>query len=733
MPYPLSRTFLRRTLLVLCFLPSAWAAATAVPEPLDRQEAFTHFNDLMRAGKRAEALPVCRQYTAAFPDDPAMLYNLACLENTDGDPDQAIIAFQAALAAGFAEYDLAATDPDLQGRIHATIQELSEADQRRLAELSRRQGLTLDLDAWSEPRSLLAAGGSDRGGAFSEPQLRLQWHQNALEFELTADSDWGDVISRAKAAPWNGGPGLMLSLSIPDGTSAWESQNHFLFAFGIEAKGGIGGMFVASQGHWQPVVELAPKIRVDADGQLHLTGLIPWPMLMPFDPVVDTPLGLNATLVLAVTDADRLASLVDTRDTLSPLAKRRRFAPLNLRTDSISGDVLRGKLATSLSSDRPLQVDLVLISTESGPATLSLNFMDQAGRSVLPQGPVTSTISVQQGTNRLTRQADFSGLSDGGYVVQAEIGFPSGGRETWSATVLQLAPRWRAPYEERVSLVAYEEQATVRHLLDTVEAAVETHQPRRSPGAIVATLLDLDKMLADAEETGTILPDKGSFVFVYPGPQAQDRLCRMYLPAGRDIADGLNPILALSSGSGVAARLAERIGRNYEHGKLRPRLKTGNDDRFPVYLVPELQPDAARSADQLFAEAEACRRWAMEFFGSPGVSLAGIDALGGTALRIAGRAARDLRGVQLFAGGGLDPWPQAQPAFIRAQLAPAPADLPVSWVEFTMETDTAGQAREILQAMKDLGYRISEEQQVRGSLNPTQVADRLVLWAEGLR
>lgn len=733
MPCPLPRVSLPGVLLVLCFGSSLLVGSAPGADSGDRQATLSHFNELMHAGKRSAALPVCRQYNAAFPDDPAMLYNLACLENTDGDPERAIIAFRAALAAGFDAYDLAASDPDLQGRIQAAIRELSAADRQRLANQSQQQGLALDLGRWSEPRPLQAAGGPHIGAIDSEPQLRLQWHENALEFELTADHDWEDVISEARIAPWNGGPGLMLSLSVPDGTSAWESQNHFLFAFGIEAKGGIGGMYVASQGHWQPVVELAPKIRISPDGQLLMTGAIPWPMLMPFDPVVDTPLGINATLVQTRPADRRRASLVDTRDTLNPQAPRRRYAPLEFRTDSIVGDVVRGKLSNSLSSDRPLDVDLVLVSKESGPATLSLNFMDQAGRSVLPQGPTSSTITLQKGTNRLTRQADFRGLTDGGYVVQAEIEFPSGGQDTWTATVLQLAQDWRAPYEERISLVASEEQATVRHLLDTVQSAVDTHQPRRSPGAIVATLLDLDKMLADADESGSILPDKGSFVFVYPGLDGQDRLCRMYLPAGRENADGVNPVLALILGNGEPARLAERIGRNYEHGKLKPRLKTGNDDRFPVYLVPELQPGAARAADRLLAEAEACRRWAMELFASPGVALAGVDVLGGTALQIAGRSAPELRGLLIFAGEGLNPWPQAQPAFIRTQLTPAPAALPVTWIDFPMETDSAGQAPEILQAMKDLGYRIDAEQQVRGSLNATQVADRLVLWAEGLR
>ncbi len=81
----------------------------------------------------------------------------------------------------------------------------------------------------------------------------------------------------------------------------------------------------------------------------------------------------------------------------------------------------------------------------------------------------------------------------------------------------------------------------------------------------------------------------------------------------------------------------------------------------------------------------------------------------------------------------MNPWPQAQPEFIRQQLAPTPVELPLTWIDFKMETDQSGQARDILQALKDLGLQLQDEQSVRGSLNLTQVADRLVLWAEGLR
>ncbi len=726
----------RRLLALLCLLlvMTGAAGSTDAQAPLDRRQAVSQINDLMRQDRRAEALPLCRAYTAAYPDDAAMLYNLACLENTVGDEARAEPAYEAALAAGFSDFELAAADPDLQGSLHSVVVAHNEAELARLAQLADRQALTLEMNTWSEPRELIVHGPRPLADPDRDlPRLRLRWQETFLELELTADRHWADAIAAANRAPWNGGPGLFLSLSVPDGSSDLESANHFLFAFGIEPKGNVGAMFVTSQGHWQLVSELTPKLKNETDDRLRLTATIPWQALMPYNPVVDTPLGLNATLVIPSGPERRRASLVETTDTTNPLARHRRFARLDFQTDSIDTDLFVGRLDDSLSRDHPLELDLVAVSTTAGEAVLSLNFMDQAGRSVLPQGPIKGRITLQKGTNHFTRQADFGSLQAGGYLLQAELVFPSGRSQTWGATVLHLPAGWQDRFEESATMVAQPEQATVRYVLDTITAAVANHRQRRNPGAIVASLMDLDQMLADAAETGTILPAKGSFVLVYPGPRGENRLCRIYLPAGREHVDGVNPILVLEHGVGHEARLAARIGRNYEFGNRKPTLKTGNDDRFPIYLVPELRPQTAGLPADLLAEAEACRRWALAYFQTPGVSLVGVDELGGTVLQMMERAPRELRGLLIFAGGGLNPWPLAQPDFLRRQLGPPPADLPLTWIDFVMETDDAGQAPAILQALQDLGYQVDASRKVRGSLSLTQVADRVVLWAEDLR
>lgn len=160
-----SRSGIQKSLCVFLLALTLWSGplTSGATEPGDQESAIAHFNALMREDRRAEALPLCRQYALDYPDDPAMLYNLACLENTVGEPERATVAFRAALAAGFSDLDLAAADPDLQSGIRGTIGELITAEQERLAALSGQQGLTLILDTWSAPLPAPGAGNPTRG------------------------------------------------------------------------------------------------------------------------------------------------------------------------------------------------------------------------------------------------------------------------------------------------------------------------------------------------------------------------------------------------------------------------------------------------------------------------------------------------------------------------------------------------------------------------------------------
>ena len=178
---------------------------------------------------------------------------------------------------------------------------------------------------------------------------------------------------------------------------------------------------------------------------------------------------------------------------------------------------------------------------------------------------------------------------------------------------------------------------------------------------------------------------------------------------------------------------ADRVGQNYEQGRQKSVLKAGEDEGFPLYLVPRLAPLAANRPDDLGAEAAACLDWARETFDAPTVSVAGSDMGAAAALQLAIDQAEDIKAMVVFAGSDLEPWPQADRDFIKGRLAGFSPDVPVTWNEFVTETRVGGQAPVILEVLRELGADITAVEKVRGGMNFTQVADRTVLWAEGLR
>jgi hypothetical protein len=663
-----------------------------------------------------------------------MLYNLACLENRAGNAQAALEAYQRAVSAGFRDFSYAQDDPDLQGTMFREIRRIHAAEIERLAALSRERSFTLEFGRPSA--SLLlepVAENPESGPAVVPPELKLRWDEVGLNLELKASAQWAGLITSDPLAPWNGGAGLIVTLSIPDGTSSFESRNHFMFAFGAENAEGVGGAFLAEQDRWQRVLELDPKIRVSETGQVDLDAVIPWPAIMPFHPLVDTTMGINASLVLSRDQGYRQAALLEAPDLRRPRATTRRFVSARFLTASVPDEVFLGRVSDSISRDRPISVELTAIARTGGTGVLAIDFVDGQGRSVLPEGRLSGTVDLVAGPNLISREVDFTTLETGAYLMKAELDFPSGLTATWSTSVLQLRPGWDVDIRESITRLVPKDRPTAAYCLASVEDAVADHPTRRSPGAIATTLNDLRLLLESDIELGTILPDKGTFLLVYPGPRGQDRLCSAYLPAGWKIASALNPVLILNSPAGQATGIAHRIGQNYEHGNQRPTLKSDQDNGFPVYLVPHLDTTDPDRNSALLAEGEACLSWAREYFATGPASAVGIDGCGPTAFELARTRPEDLQAVLVFAGRGFEPWPQAGDDFLRRQLSSPPPAVPITWIDFTQETVLAGQATRFLEIARELGYHVENVEEVRGGLSLTQAADRAVLWAEALR
>jgi TolB-like protein/tetratricopeptide (TPR) repeat protein/tRNA A-37 threonylcarbamoyl transferase component Bud32 len=81
--------------------------------PDDPRAATMCAVSLCRLGDRAEGLRWAERARAIDPDDPGVLYNVACLYALEGNPDEAIACLGQALQAGFGAREWIAQDPDL--------------------------------------------------------------------------------------------------------------------------------------------------------------------------------------------------------------------------------------------------------------------------------------------------------------------------------------------------------------------------------------------------------------------------------------------------------------------------------------------------------------------------------------------------------------------------------------------------------------------------------------------
>ena len=70
-------------------------------------------DDYTRRGRLDDGLKVDEQLARLRPEDPTVLYNLACSYSLTGHTDDAFTALDRALAAGYQDFKWMALDPDL--------------------------------------------------------------------------------------------------------------------------------------------------------------------------------------------------------------------------------------------------------------------------------------------------------------------------------------------------------------------------------------------------------------------------------------------------------------------------------------------------------------------------------------------------------------------------------------------------------------------------------------------
>ena len=710
----------------------AWAAFAvlfllAVPtggRTADTTPDRTRILELLREGEHTTALPLARDYVRDHGDDADMFYNLACLEALVGDPERAMAALRTAYQRRLDALDGAAEDPDL-ATLHGEpgfAALLAEHD-GRLALLAAERGADLVLGAAGPFLDLHA---TTPVAADDVVGVGLTWKPRGLRLELKLAGVWAGLGNAGSPPPWRGGPGAVVTLAVPDRDPRWTSGNFWIFAFGMDTASPVGALWIPEQRRWQRVLELDPKARYDTAGTLELTMILPWSTLMPFHPLVDVEMGLNVAVRAPAPDGNGylVADLLPDAARFAPSAPLRRVVPLIFDADSVAEETFLGRLGDSIIRDVPVTVELVGLTQEPGRAYLTVDVMDDQRRSVVPGGAHTGAVALETGATRIARELDFTDLVTGSYLVQATLEFPSGNDAVWSTSVLHLANGWREKLEAGVAALEDPDRPTVAYVLDQIETAVDEHRPRRHPGAIAATLADLETMLTRAGRSGSIMPESGTFLLVAEITADSLRVCPGYRPPA-PAATTRRPVLVLTDLRGFEDRYVDRFARFTEYEKPAMADPMG----APDYLVPGLIWPEVRVGDAPLSEARAALEWVRQRYGVDRVEVAGVGFAAGVALQLAAAEPGMVSRLAVMVGKNLAPWPQANDTFVAARLDGLDRNLPVSWYDFDDETRIRSQAQQIRTALDRLGMTAVTDHKVTGGLNLTQAADRIVLWS----
>ncbi len=88
--------------------------------PDDARQRMVYATALAEVGRKDEALREGAQAQELSPNDPLMLYNVACVYSRLGDTGRAIEALRQAISAGYENFPWLRNDPDLDAlRDHA--------------------------------------------------------------------------------------------------------------------------------------------------------------------------------------------------------------------------------------------------------------------------------------------------------------------------------------------------------------------------------------------------------------------------------------------------------------------------------------------------------------------------------------------------------------------------------------------------------------------------------------
>jgi hypothetical protein len=544
-------------------------------------------------------------------------------------------------------------------------------------------------------------------------RVRLRCTSAHLEIEAEVH----DTNPRDALPPWQGGAGLVVAVSTPEAMDTTDGTHFREVGLGLQQKQPIGALLV---GVWQPLVELAPRLRYDpATRGLIYAARIPWAALAPLDPLLDDRLLVNVTYLSLRPQGGRdTAALLRDPATGRADARWRRGVVMRVSWPPEAGPVLRLRPADAVLAPGTGRVTAALVAPAAGEATwTSGEPFAGRGRADLRAGRQDLAIAVPV--------PEQTGL----VPLDLTVTLPEDTLITATTEVLVLSPAWPEHARRRLSVVPAAERFAVVARLDAIAQELHDRDPRDQVGALASTIAEVDALLARAEATGTTLPAAGPFVAILPaageGPPLR---CAVHIPDGF-ARDGEHRLLLLfQHAPGLEARGADLALRAL--AEMGPRL--GVDPARVAVVVPGAIGATPPDADQAAEIIAATTIWARTVLPAVPIALAGVDAFATPVLQFSLDQPADLAGVLLVTGAAFTPWPGADDLALRVVLADADRDLTYGWIRFPDEAGPDDRATDVIRAMRDVGLSLRGVQEIAGDLGASQAWGRAAIWAAGL-
>jgi len=641
-----------RLLTPLCFLlcgihlctpgpaPARPAAVSAQPgAEADKPTLLRELREHMTAGDLTAASEVVRRYRLAFPEEPRMAYNSACISARTGDSRSALSELADAFALGFDDIRLALRDPDLA--LLAENPDFLELIGSVSAGL-RRDAAALRVIApdgeWSRAVPLAGAVPHRPGSAPEFPaQIRLRFGPTALEIEFSVEG---------LAEGWRSGDLLLLTLAPLTAPDDFDSDRPYRFAFGRRGETPVGVQSARPRlAIDQVVAELAPEFFSDqATGAEICRIAVPWNLLEPYSPPVDRIWGVNAAFSPRGESRPGAVLTADPAG-FAPDAEWARVVPFVLRLGPDSPARIGGDVNSTIVGAEPLRFSLLVWSPVAGKGVLRLGISDEGGKSIISIGDDGLEVELSEGLNILERQTDISAVAYGPIRMTAHMTLPGGDELEWSTNLLRFGENWLPAARRRLDKVEPLERPTVSWRLDLIEKQIAERDPREDPYPMATTVHEVDQFLLNDRDTGSILPPGVRFTAAYESDSGDPRSCELRLPTTWTPGSEY-PVVVMLSGEGDFGREVWR-----ELGS-RPDAD-GAVLALPACGVPGADPWSRETINAAITAIE----WAGSLFPGGPVRIVAMESAAAAALDIAAAAPGLVDDLYVVAQDNYAPWP----------------------------------------------------------------------------